>query len=265
VSELPPIELIPAASHHGPVLTLVEKIEAALARRLLPTLADLTRPWPELNPSSPHQPPASAYAFLSYEALRYYLRFVCQLQDGERPVQPPNALETLISPPLRQAYRQFCQDFGFPLPAEGRFVTRLQTGMDRLLGWQLDDQLRADFRGRVAPVFRRWRRRRTLKPYFLPQPGPEPELDPGSPIQPKPETLARLCRASRVVYLGYVKELQERKGELWWEFPHACVSRLIPGFWAGYEAFHRDFWPNLDEDEQQLAAELERWSKALKK
>jgi hypothetical protein len=40
---------------------------------------------------------------------------------------------------------------------------------------------------------------------------------------------------------------------------------LIPGFWAGYEAFQRDFWPNLDEDEQRLAAELEQWSKALKK
>jgi hypothetical protein len=68
-----------------------------------------------------------------------------------------------------------------------------------------------------------------------------------------------------VVYLGYVKELQERKGELWWECPHACVSRLIPGFWAGYEAFHRDFWPSLDEEEQRLADALEQWSKALRK
>jgi hypothetical protein len=265
VSEWPSVDPVPETSHHGPVLTFVEKIEAAVARRLLPTLADPTQPWPELNPSSPHQPSASAYAFLGYEALRYYLRLVCHLQDGERPIQPPNALEMVVSPPLRQAYRQFCQDFGFPQPAEGRIMVKLQAGVDRLLGWELDDQLRANFRGGIAPLFRKWRRRRTLKPYFLPQPGPEPELDPSNPIQPKPETLARLCRASRVVYLGYVKELQERKGELWWEFPHACVSRLIPGFWAGYEAFHRDFWPNLDEDEQRLAAELEQWSKASRK
>ena len=256
---------MPATPHHGPVLTFLEKIEAAVAHRLLPTLTDSTRPWPELNASSPHQPPASAYAFLGYGTLRYYLRFVCRLQDGERPIQPPNALEMLISPPLRQAYRQFCQDFGFPPPVEGRIMVKLQAGVDRLLRWELDDQLRADFRRRVAPIFRGSRRRRTLKPYFLPQPGPEPELDPSSPIQPKPETLARLCRASRVVYLGYVKELQERKGELWWEFPHACVSRMIRGFWAGYEAFQRDFWPNLDEEETRLAAELERWSKTLRK
>ena len=95
------------------------------------------------------------------------------------------------------------------------------------------------------------------------KPGPEPELDPNSPIQPKPETLARLCRAARVVYLGYVKELQERNGELWWEFPHACVSRLIPGFWAGYEAFYRDFWPN-PADDRGFADELEQLSKALR-
>jgi hypothetical protein len=143
-------------------------------------------------------------------------------------------------------------------------MLRLQVGVDRLLGWGLDRHLRARFRGGITLLFWQWRPRRTLKPYFLPKPGPEPELDPSSPIQPKPDTLARLCRASRVVYLGYVKELQERKGELWWEFPHACVSRLIPGFWAGYEAFYRDFWPNSDEDDNQLIKELEQLSKALK-
>jgi hypothetical protein len=237
------------------ILTLVARFEAALARRLAPILADSTRPWPELNPSSPLQPPESAYAFLGYDALRYFLGLVRQLQDGDRPIRHPNALETLISPSLRQAYQEFCHDFGVPAPTQSRTMLRLQTGLDYVL--------QAASRGRIARILRPWSRRRTLKPHFLAKPGPEPELDPSSPIQPKPETLARLCRASRVVYLGYVKELQERKGELWWEFPHSCVSRLIPGFWAGHEAFYRDFWPNTDDD-QRLTEEFEQLSRVLR-
>jgi hypothetical protein len=259
---LPPlVDPVSKAPRLRPMFRFMGKLEAALARRLMPTLADATRPWPELNLDSPHQPSESAYTFLGFDALRYYLRFVCQLQDHE-PMRPPSAVEMLISPPLREAYRQFCQDFHFLEPAPSRAVLRLQRGVERLLGWELDGELRATFRGRVTPWLRFLRRRRTLKPYFLPQPGPGPELDPSSPIQPKAETLARLCRASRVVYLGYVKELQERKGELWWEFPHACVSRLIPGFWAGFEAFHRDFWPHAEEEEERLAHELEQLFKA---
>jgi hypothetical protein len=261
MSEPPIIESAPETSGPWAIFSFVGQIETALARRLMPTLADSTRPWPELNLNSPHQPSASAYTFLGFDALRHYLRFVCQLQDNE-PVRPPSAFEMLISPPLREAYRQFCQDFNLFEPAQSRTMLRFQTGVDRLLGWELDDELRATFRGRITPWFRLSRRRKTLKPYFLPKPGPTPDLDPSSPIQPKPETLARLCRASRVVYLGYVKELQERKGELWWEFPHACVSRLIPGFWAGFEAFHRDFWPQADEEDERLAHELEQLFKA---
>jgi len=255
------VDPVSKAPRLRPIFRFLEKMEAALARRLVPTLADATRPWPELNLDSPHQPSESAYAFLGLEALRHYLRFVCQLQDCE-PLKPPNAVERLISPPLREAYRQFCQDFPVFKPVQGRAASRFQRGVDRLLGVKLDGELRATFRGRVTPGLRLSRRRRTLKPYFLPPPGPGPELDPSSPIQPKPETLARLCRASRVVYLGYVKELQERNGALWWEFPHACVSRLIPGFWAGFEAFHRDFWPNAEEEEERLAHALEQLFKA---
>jgi len=138
-------------------------------------------PWPELNLDSPHQPSESAYTFLGFEALRHYLRFVCQLQDQE-PVRPPRVVELLISPPLREGYRQFCQDFNVLKPAQGRAALRLQRGVDCLLGGERDGELRATFRGRVTPWLRLSRRRRTLKPYFLPPPGPGPELDPSSPI-----------------------------------------------------------------------------------
>ena len=192
---------------------------------------------------------------LGYDALRYYLRFVCRLQEAET-IRPPNPLEMLISPALRQGYLEFCRDFGRPQPVRNRVILSLEAIVDRLLGWDLDRELRAAYQARLGRAVRRWGRRRTLKLHFLPEPGPEPELDPNSPVQPRPETLANLCRAARVVYLGYVKELQDRRGELWWESPRPCVSRLIPGFWAGYAAFYRDFWLHGDEEAERLGREL---------